>query len=383
MISNDRISRKQRLKTSKNRNAGIALVLAIILLLLVVGGKYGTWIANRLDVSRIKDIFHKTSPDEIDSLVFRTARSFGLNNPPDAHTDVEASTGTRFTQPWPSRVPLVIYARRIQELSERSGIKSDFAQFGENDSLVCELFSGDDMRKEVVVRPDKKATLEGRFLGIILKNIYELENREIVGITESRVPFGYLADLDVFPAGDIKKRLHSERMASILTVSVSRKDLLRHDLLKSDGKSDYAESASDLLGRYPNLALVRFERSNDTDYLFVEALVDRAKELKIGYLHDNHRPDRIDSLAFSAGLTFISNDKIIDYTAKGFPEIRTDLITELVCSRNHEKTVVTIDISRIQVQKLLDLIEYLKKIGVNILYINKLNDHPEFMIEDL
>ncbi|UCC79943.1 MAG: hypothetical protein JSW64_00890 [Candidatus Zixiibacteriota bacterium] len=383
MISNDRISRKQRLKTSKNRNAGIALVLAVILLLLVVGGKYRTRIGNALDVSALNKIFQKISPDDVDSLVFQTARSFGLNSLPEVNTAVAGSSRVRFTQLWPSRMPLVIYARRIRELSGKSGIGFDFTQFGEKDSLVCELFSRDDIRKEVVVIPDRKAALEGRFLGIILKDIYKLEHQEIVSITKSKIPFGYLAKLDVFPAGDIKTQLHSEWAASILNVSVSHKDLVRYDLLKSEGKSDYPASALDLLGRYPNLALVRFERSDDTDYLFVEAFIDRAKEHKIGYIYDNRTPDRIDSLAFSAGLTFISHGKIVDYTGKSFAEIRTDLVAELVGSKNPNKTIITIDISKIQAQKLVDLIEYLMKIGIKILYINKLNDHPEFMTEDL
>lgn len=359
------------------------MALAILLLLLVVGRKYGTRIADTLDVSGIKNIFHQASPDDIDSLVFQTARSFGLNNSPEASFADAGSSIVRFMQPWPSHIPLEFYARRAQEMSGEWGIGCDFTQFGENDSLVCGLFFGDDIRKEVVVRPDKKTVLEGRFLGIILKNIYQLEDQDIIGITKGRIPIGYLAGLDVFPAGDIKTQLRSEWMSCILTVSVSRKDLVRYGLLKNKGQSDYRASASDLFGRYPNLALIRFERSDDTDYLFAEAAVDRAKEQKIGYLYDNREPDRIDSLAFSAGLTFISRDKIVDYTAKDVSELRIDLITDLIGSRSPKKIIVTVDTSKMRIRDLLSLIGYLQKTGIKILHINKLYDHREFMIEDL
>jgi len=386
MISNDRISRKQRLKALNNKKARIALILALILILLVVGKTYRTQLGILLDNKLVKSILRDRIPEDADSLAFQTGYSFQLNNSPEVDTVFRDTTGIgfkRITQPWPSELPLVFYARRLQELSGNFGVDCNCVMFGENDSLVCELISGDNSRADVAVIPDKKTGLEGRFLGIILKNIYELRNQDIARIVDSKFPFGYLAEIDVFPAGDIKKRLRSEWVTAILTMPTSRKDLIKYDLLKKEGKSDYRDLASDLLNRHPNLALLRFDRSEDTDYLFVKALIIQAKEKKIGYIYEDGAPDRIDSLAFSAGLAFVSYNKVLDYTEKGFKEIQTDLVTELVRSRDPRKTAITIDISKIQIQRIIGLMKYLKKIGINMLPINKLSDYPEFMIEDL
>ncbi len=386
MISNDRISRKQRLQTLKNKKAGIALVLALILISLVIGKTYRTQLGNLLESSYVKSILQKNSRDDLDSLVIETGHSFRLNNPTEvdsAYQDTAGIRRVRVLQPWPSGLPLEFYARKLQELAGKSGINCNCVMFGGDDSLVCELISGDYARAKVVAIPDKKTGLEGRFLGIILKNIYELENREIVTIVKSRIPFGYLAAIDVFPAGDIKTQLRSESVTAVLKIPTSRKDLVRYDLLKDEGKSDYRDSAFDLLNRYPNLAFLRFDRSDDIDYLFIEALVDRAKEKKIGYIYENRVPDRIDSLAFSAGLTFISYYKILDYTDKNLNEIQTALITELIYLEDPCKTIITVDISKMQIQKMISLMLYFNKIGINVLNINKLTDYPEFMIEDL
>ncbi|UCE66578.1 MAG: hypothetical protein JSU85_00765 [Candidatus Zixiibacteriota bacterium] len=386
MISNDRISRKQRLKTLKNKKAGIALVLALILISLVVGKTYRTQLGILLESSSIKNVFQKNSPDELDSLVIQTGRGFRLNNPTEVDTAFQDTTGIRrmrFLQPWPSGLPLEFYARKLQELTGKSGINCNCVMFGRDDSLVCELISGDNGRAKIVAIPDKKTGLEERFLGIILKNIYELENQEINSIVKSRIPFGYLAEVDVFPAGEIKTQLRSEWVTSILTIPASRKDLVKYDLLKEKGESEYRDLAMDLLNRHPNIAFLRFERSEDTDYLFVEALFDRAKGKKIGYIYENSAPDRIDSLAFSAGLTFISYAKILDYTDKNLNEIQTALIRELIYLEDPCKTIITVDISKMQSQKMISLMLYLNKIGINGLNINKLTDYPEFMIEDL
>jgi hypothetical protein len=386
MISNDRISRKQRLKTLRNYKARIALILAVILLLLIVGKNYKTQLGILLGNIPVKGILNKSGSGGIDSLVFQTGYSFGLNNPPVSDTtayDTSGSYHVRYTQLWPPGVPFEFYVKKMQELSGKSGIDCEFTQFGDCDSLICFCFAGDYQQAEVVIRPDKKAELEGRYLGIIIKNIYELENREIESIVKSRIPFGYLASIEVFPAGDIKKQLNSDWVSSILSVSVSRADLLKYDLITGKRDIDYRKSVSSFLDRYPKLALFQLERSDDADFIFVEAIVEEAREREIGYIYENRVPDGIDSLVFSTGLTFIDYGKLSDFYGKSLREIRIELIAELVCSRDPRKIAITIDVSNIPVQRMIEFFRYLRRIGINIIYIDKLIDHPEFTIEDL
>jgi len=82
-------------------------------------------------------------------------------------------------------------------------------------------------------------------------------------------------------------------------------------------------------------------------------------------------------------LTFITHDKILNYSDKSLAEIQIDLIAGLVHLGDPGKTAIKVDISRIKARRMIDLMKYLKKIGIDILYINELTDHQEFIIEDL
>jgi|GEM_PF-5742486 len=386
MISNDRISRKQRLRALSDNKAKIALILALILILLVIGKTYKAQFEILLSNRLFNNIFEGGISKDVDSLVIKTSRSFIMSSIPKIDTVSHDSAGIvfmRISQAWPFELPLVFFAQRLQEMSRISGIDCNCVQFGDSDSLVCGLLSGDRPRAKVVAIPDRKTILEGRFLGIIFENIYELGNQDIIKIVESKIPFGYLADIDVYPAGEIRRQLHSDWVSAILTIPTSREDLIKHDLIRNEYKSDYRDISIDLLNRYPNLAFIRFKRSDDADYSFVEALTDRAKEKKVGYIYENSAPDRIDSLAFSAGLTFITHDKILNYSDKSLTEIQIDLIAGLVHLGDPGKTAIKVDISRIKARRMIDLMKYLKKIGIDILYINELTDHQEFIIEDL
>jgi hypothetical protein len=255
--------------------------------------------------------------------------------------------------------------------------------YGKKDSLVCRLKSGNRRELMISVIPDSKTKLEKRSLGIILKNIYELDNSDIVRMIDSRIPFGYLATADVFPAGDIKRRLRSERVTSIISVSASKKDLAEHAARGRKTGSAYDNYVSDLLDLHPNPAYIDIERSDDMDYMFVEGFIDAARNKNIGYIYKNRIPDRTDSIAYAAGLTFISSNIISDYTEKRLSELRGLLTAELVLSKTPVKIIVSVDISKMPIGEFIDFLNYQRRLGIDILYLNKLSDDPDFTIRDL
>ena len=83
MISGDRISRKQRLKSFGRRKARIALILALILAALVVGDTFSTKIAKLYDHSFIAGIFQSRYAEGLDSLAVKTGRDFLLTGSPE------------------------------------------------------------------------------------------------------------------------------------------------------------------------------------------------------------------------------------------------------------------------------------------------------------
>jgi hypothetical protein len=386
MITNERISRKQRLKAFGRRKTGIAIVLALVLITLVIIKTYQGKFSELLNESFVGDIFRGSYAENLDSLAIRVGHSFLLNNHPESSTVSGDSAGIsyrRVRQPWPSALPLIFYSRSIQNVCDKYGIKYSCVIYGIRDSLVCELQSGNHNRLDITVIPGKKTRLDKRSIGIILKNIYELDNRDIIKIIDSRIPFGYLATIDVFPAGDIKRRLRSNRVASVISVSASRRELARRAVSGGRAESEYQKYVSHLLNLHPNLAFVDIERSDDIDQLFVKVLIDEAKKKGIDYIYRNSVPDGIDSLAYGAGLTFITYSKITDYTKMGFRGIRSLLTSELILSEKPLKMIISVDISNVGVDDLIDLMKYLKSLGINVLYLNKLSDDPDFTTVDL
>jgi hypothetical protein len=385
MISNDRISRKQRLRTLRNYKAKIAVALAIVLILMVTGRIIGPRLGSVVKKTPLVNIFHSGGSDKPDSVAIRMGLSFRLSKAAGADTVFQDSLTInliRIKQPWPSGLPFEYYAQRIQEVSKESGIDCNCVQYGEYDSLICDLKSGG-YRAIVVVDPDRRTNLKGRYLGVILKNVYRLNARDIASIVSSGIPFGYLAAADVFPAGEVKRELRSNWTASILRLSLSREDLLKYNIIKEGKDPDYRKIASDLLHRHPKTSLIALERSGEVDYRLAEAIIDGAKEEDIGYIYDPGTIDRIDSLAYSAGLTFVTLSEAMDYTEMNSNMFRSILYNDLILSENPAKMLVIADITRIGAGEYVKIMKFLRGIGVNILDINKLSDRPEFTIEDL
>ena len=280
-------------------------------------------------------------------------------------------------------MPLLYYSSEIQKVCGNYGIECDLMIYGKKDSLVCRLKSGNRHELMISVIPDSKTKLDNRSLGIILENIYELDNNNIIRLIDSRIPFGYMATADVFPAGEIKRRLRSGQVTSIISVSASKKDLAEHAARGKRAGSEYDKYASDLLGLHPNLSYIDIERSDDMDYMFVEGFIDAARDKDIGYIYRNQIPDRTDSMAYAAGLTFISSNIISDYTEKSLSQIRGSLTTDLILTKTPEKIIISVDISKMPIGEFINFLKYLRRLGINILYINKLSDDPEFTIKDL
>lgn len=386
MSTNERISRERRLKKFGRRKAGIALALAIALLLLVIGKTYRSQFANLLNESFVGDMFRKHYSGSLDSLALQFGRQYLLNNPPEiaaAPSDTSGVAVKRIRQPWPRALPLLFYSRDLQRVCDENGIGYSSTTYGPDDSLVCELRASNDSGLEVAVIPDRKTRLDKRSLGIIFKNIYELDNRDIIKMVDSEIPFGYLATVDVYPAGEIKRRLRSRQVASIVTIEASQKGLSGKGAAGDNADSKYKKYASGLLDLHPNPAFIDVERTNNIDKPFITALMDEAKKRDIGYIYKNRVPDGVDSVAYAAGLSFISFDNISDYTARDWGEIKGLLTADLILANKPAKEIIIADISRIRVDDLTGFVKYLKRLGIKILYINKLSDESEFRITDL
>jgi hypothetical protein len=79
MITNERISRKQRLKAFGRRKTGIAIVLALVLITLVIIKTYQGKFSELLNESFVGDIFRGSYAENLDSLAIRVGHSFLLN----------------------------------------------------------------------------------------------------------------------------------------------------------------------------------------------------------------------------------------------------------------------------------------------------------------
>jgi len=392
MLSQDRISRKQRRKLFNSKRASIALLLAVILLILVVGNNYrniiSTLIENKIGALTLKRQFQIA-----DSLAFSVGKSFELNRSPEIDTtliDSEGKPYRRIFQPWPSRLPLYYYAERIQAKAQELEIGCDCID--SLNYLVCRLMVGAYPGAVVIVRPNKNVKFKNRAVGFIFRNIYDAKSRDILKIVKKKIPFGYFASPDVYPAGEIRKRLQSPGIWSILLASSSKDDLISQASIRQGSKrirKSANKSPSDddlissLLNRHPNLRVIGFYKQNKDDRFFVKTTLQQAKNLEICYLYMNSTPNFIDSLAYSAGLTFITLDTLASYNKNTMAELKPMIIRDITQSNRKKNMIYTIDISKVEINKFADLALYLKHIGVNLLSIKELKKDSNFIVEDL
>lgn len=392
MLSQDRISRKQRGKLFDSKLASIALLLAVILLFLVVGNKYrsiiSTLIENKIGALTLNRQFLIA-----DSLAFSVGKNFELNRSPEIDTtliNLEGKPYRRIFQPWPSGLSLYYYAERIQAKARKFEIDCDCVD--SSNFLVCRLMVGASPGAVVIVRPDKNVKFKNKAVGFIFRNIYDAESRDILKIVKKKIPFGYFASPYVYPAGEIRKKLKSPGIWSILLASSSKDDLISQGSLRQ-GSNKIKKSAnkrpsdddliSDLLNRHPNLRIIGFYKQNKEDRLFVKATLQHAKNLNISYLYIKSTPNFIDSLAYSAGLTFITLDTLANYNISTLTELKSIVIRDITNSNRKKILIYTVDISKVDANKFTDLALYLKNIGVNLLSIKELKNDPDFIVEDL
>ena len=280
-------------------------------------------------------------------------------------------------------MPFELYVAKIEKLSEKAGIICNCELFDRGDSLVCNLSTGNLPIARVTVKAESRTKLEGRYLGIILRNLYKLKNNEIENIVDSGIPFGYLADADIFPTGDIKRELRSRWASSVIKISISPDDLARNNIRANSSEAEIRRLASDLLDRHPNPAFMEIEKSGTVDLAMANELINAAKDRKTGYIYIDENINKVDSMAFAAGLSFLDMSTIQDFSNEDFLDFRANLVSKLLIASEHEKLLLIADISKLGADNYVKLIRYLRNIGINILDINKLDEHPEFMIEDL
>jgi len=63
--------------------------------------------------------------------------------------------------------------------------------------------------------------------------------------------------------------------------------------------------------------------------------------------------------------------------------VKCNITENLILTKIPVKMIISLDISRIRVSELIELMKYLKRMGIKVLYLNKLSTDPEFTIKDL
>ena len=115
----------------------------------------------------------------------------------------------------------------------------------------------------------------------------------------------------------------------------------------------------------------------------MEETIIEAKKRKLSYIYQNSKPDFIDSLAYSNGLRIINLDTIDDYDKSSLSKVKSKTMEILIGSIQRENYIITVDISKIDVDDFIAFARGLRKKGTNLLNIKGLNRAPEFIVEDL
>lgn len=373
-----RLSRKERRRLTANKKAPIALGLAVLLLLLVLGNTQ--W-------RRIERFFGSDDLGEIqalaDSIAIQAGESFYMSD--SSYTDSllnqpGAPEGShiirRIRQPWPDHLPFEFYVERLQELSRVNGLICDCIESEKERRLFCTIGSGAFAGAQIIVEPRRSTKLAGREMAFVFRNLGALSDEKITEILDHDITFSYFAFPDVYPSSRIKKALEQAGVVSIIELPADILDL--PEFGSQDGKPspkskrnrkeiNHGELVRNLFGRHPNAGAVFFKRSDGFDSAFVRSAIELAKETKTAYLYENSTPDGIDSLAYSSGLTMISMNSVADFRISTIGEVGPVLLQDLILSRIPVQQVILFDAAMLDVEEFIDLHNTLLRLGVNIL----------------
>ncbi len=374
----NRLSRKERRRLTASKKAPIALTLAVLLLLLVLGNTQ--W-------RRVERFFRSDDLGQIqtlaDSIAIQAGESFYLSD--SSYTDSllnqfgETEGGhiiRRIRQPWPDYLPFEFYVERLRELSRDNGLNCDCVESGKEKRLLCTIGSGAFTGAQIIVEPRRSTRLSGREIAFVFQNLGALSDEKIMEILNHDITFSYFAFPDVYPSSRIKKALEKTGVVSIIELPADISNLPEFE--SRDGKPspktkrnrkemNHEELVRNLFGRHPNPGAVFFKRSDGFDSAFVRSAIELARETKTAYLYENPAPDGIDSLAYSSGLKMISMNSIADFQNSTVGEVGPVLLHDLISSRIPVQKVILFDAAMLDVKELIDLHKSLLRLGVNIL----------------
>jgi len=383
-----RLSRKERRRLTANKKAPIALGLAVLLLLLILGNTQR---------QRIELLFRLDDLGEIQALAYsiaiQTGESFHLSD--SCYTDsLLTQPGDpegghiirRIRQPWPDHLPFEFYVERLRKLSRDNGLSCDCIESGKERRLLCAIGSGGFIGTQIVIETQPRTKLSGREIAFVFSNLGALSNEKIMEILDHDITFSYFASPDVYPSSQMKRALEKAGIVSIIELPADASNLA--ELGSSDNKPSskskqdrrkisHRELVKNLFGRHPNPGAVFFERSNDLDSAFVRSAVKLAAETKTAYLYENSTPDGIDSLAYSSGLTMISMNSVADFRGRFIGEMRPMLLRDLISSQIPVRKVILFDAAILDAEEFIDLHNTLRRLGVNILDCISLGDVRE------
>jgi hypothetical protein len=373
-----RLSREERRRLTSNRYAPIALGLAILLLVLILGHTY--W-------SRIERLFGSQDLDELQEIAYhiamQTGESFHLSD--SCYTDSLLTQLTdlqsdhiirRIRQPWPDHLPFEFYVERLRELSRENGLTCDCIESVKEKRLLCTIKTGAFIGAQIVIDTQRRTKLSGREIAFVFRNLGALSNEKITEILDHGITFSYLASPDVYPSRRMKRTLEKAGIISIIELPADASGLAElgsPDSRASSGsagdnlRTNYRELVRSLFGRHPNPRALFFRRSGDFDSVFVRTAIELAGETETTYLYENSSPDKIDSLAYAAGLTVISVKSVADYQNGSVNEIRPGLLRNLILSRIPVRRIIFFDAETLDVGELIDLQKSLRQLGVNTL----------------
>lgn len=383
-----RLSRKERQRLTANKKAPVALGLAVLLLFLILGNTYR---------DRIERLFRSDDPGEIQKLAYtiavQTGESFHLSD--SSYTDsLLAQPGDpesdniirRIRQPWPNHLPFEFYVERLRRLSRDNGLTCDCIESGREGRLLCTIGSGSLTGAQVVLETQSGTKLFDREIAFLFRNLGALSNKKIMEILDHDFAFSYVASPDVYPSSRMKKTLEKAGITSIIELPADISNLAEFgssDDKPASKKTQNRDGASIqelvkmIFGRHPNPGAVSFEKSDHPDTAFVRSAIELAREMKIAYLYENTIPDRIDSLAYSAGLTMISMKNVADFRGNSIVEIRPVILQDLISSQISARKIALFDAASMDVAELVDLQESLRELGVNIMDCISLADIEE------
>jgi hypothetical protein len=308
-----------------------------------------------------------------DTLIVSCCRSFDLSDSVLIDATISQPSGPayhRFQQGWPSELPFLLYAQRLNDEVKRRNFQCDCVESSKQGRLDCSITVAGTIGAHVLLQSSKATKLASREVAIVVDHLGAYSADDLMKLIKSGVVFSYFAMPDFYPSGEMARLFAKGNITSIIRFSKGDS--------RVKGRFDFRKPmVKDAMSRHPGARSFVFDEQALSDSQFTKPILTEARRAKLPYLYYHDAPQAIDRFVLSHGVQMVK----LEIQADGdnlspagefsdnydiFGRSKVALFNKLLSPNSPRRMAVWIDASRTSPEWLISLKETLAGLGVKL-----------------